>query len=262
VDINGGKSSTKVYVTPLNDAIAEGIENIVVSLSAGPGYTVASASSATVTIADSTQTAGPVVVGVVASDPIASELGSEPGTFTFFRMGGSDRPLALRYTISGTASNGGDYTSLSGSVNFGRRKTSATVSVRPIVDATREGAENVVLALAPSPNYTIGSFGIATVSILDNPNPVLGAAGSQGPTLTVPVLTAAGQGNGELAISWDCLAGQRYQLQYRSGWNATPWTDLGGVIITPEDATVIIPDLIGAEAQRSYRVVLLPLDAQ
>jgi len=53
-------------------------------------------------------------------------------------------------------------------------------------------------------------------------------------------------------------AGQRYQLQYKSDWNATNWIDLGSIITATNGDAVITSDPVGSDSQRFYRVVLLP----
>jgi hypothetical protein len=52
VTIAAGSGSTSLAVTPVDDALVEPAETVVVTLSPGPGYTVATPGSATVTIAD------------------------------------------------------------------------------------------------------------------------------------------------------------------------------------------------------------------
>jgi len=253
VEIRKEKSSATVYVSPLKDSAIEGHETVMVTLLPDPAYTVDSLGSAIVTIADSSESAGPAVVSVVSSGPIATELGSVPGTFTFARIDGRDEPLRVRYSIGGTASRGVDYSGLSGSVIFPRRKFVQQVNVTPIADARREGLETVVVTLLPDPDYTLAPLSSATVTILDTPLFGLAALPSTAPNITVE----AGPGNTDLSISWYCRAGQSYQLQYTSDLTATNWINLGGSI-TATNETVTRFDVLGSAPQRFYRVMLLP----
>jgi hypothetical protein len=75
---------------------------------------------------------------------------------------------AARYTLSGTAVNGVDYQTLSGSVVFAAGASEATVLIVPIDDhALLEAAELVVLTLSVDDAYGIGSVNFGVVTILD-----------------------------------------------------------------------------------------------
>ena len=110
------------------------------------------------------------VVSVTATTPDAYEQGTIPGVFTITRTS-AGVPVTVNYTLSGSASNGADYTSLSGSVTFQASDTSTNITVMPIDDGVAEITETVILYITPSPNY-IGA-GSATVKIFDNETPVL-----------------------------------------------------------------------------------------
>lgn len=106
----------------------------------------------------------------------ASEDGT-PGQFTLTRSQGADgfgntnATLTVDYTISGTASNGVDYTTLSGSVTFAVGATTTTISVTPLPDALAEPTEAVTLTLTPKDNY-IPTTARATVLIACTNTPV------------------------------------------------------------------------------------------
>lgn len=108
------------------------------------------------------------VVSVAASDPAAAEAGNDRGEFTFTRAESTKDALTVYYTLSGSAQNGADYQTLSGSVKIPANAGSATVAVRPVDDMQTEGTESVVLTLVASPAYAIGSPDSATLVIADN----------------------------------------------------------------------------------------------
>lgn len=125
------------------------------------------------------------VVSIVATDPEAAEGGSSSGgtlvntaTFTVNRTGPTEHPLAVYYSLSGTASNGVDYRLLPGRVVIPMNSASAPILVSPIDDNLVEGPETVVAALvlppvvAPSTGpvdpYVIGADSRARAIILDN----------------------------------------------------------------------------------------------
>jgi hypothetical protein len=118
-------------------------------------------------------------VTISATDARAGEGGSDTGTFTVIRRVAMDTPppstsLVVFYRVSGTASNGGDYQALSGSVTIPPLALGATITVTPIDDAAVEGEETVVLQLTGSPlacatcGYNIGVPSNAVVVIADN----------------------------------------------------------------------------------------------
>ncbi|MEO5702296.1 MAG: S8 family serine peptidase [Gammaproteobacteria bacterium] len=134
-------------------------------------------------------------VTVTASDPDAAEAGLDPGSFTFTRAGDTSTALTVTYTISGNASGGIDYNTLPASVVIPANATTATLSVIPIDDSTREDTETVTLTLTPNTLYIAGTPSSATVDIADNDRAASGGGGGGGCTLGVatnvdPVLPA------------------------------------------------------------------------
>ena len=106
-------------------------------------------------------------VTVDATDAAAEETGPDPGTFTITRSGSLAAPLAVSFSIGGTAS-GADYTpALGGSVSIASGAASATITITPIDDAIAEPAESVNLTLTASSLYAIGTPGAATIIIAD-----------------------------------------------------------------------------------------------
>ncbi len=105
-------------------------------------------------------------VNVTASDSAASEQGPGTGQFTFTRTGPTSGALTVNFTVGGTAS-ASDYAALPASVVIPDAQTSTTLLVTPADDAVVEGAETVVLTLAPG-FYNVGASGNATVTIADN----------------------------------------------------------------------------------------------
>ena len=89
----------------------------------------------------------------------------DPGQFVFWRNGETTGALTVYYMLSGSASNGVDYETLSGSVTFPAGATYTTVSVTPIRDGVTEEAETVMLTLSPDAAYTVGQYRSDTVII-------------------------------------------------------------------------------------------------
>jgi parallel beta-helix repeat protein len=233
--IPAGAASATVTVTPIDDTAVEGNETVILTVSADAAYTVGSPNSTTVTIADNDQVAVPTVT-VTATDANASETGPDAGTFTMSRTGDTTAGLTVRYSLGGTATNGTDYASLSGSVTIPAGAASATVAVTPIDDTTVEGNETVILTLSADAAYTVGSPNNATVTIADNDQVSL-------PTLTVAATDAnaseTGPDSGTFTVSRTGATTAGLTVRYSLGGtaaNGTDYTSLSGSVTIPAGA--------------------------
>ncbi|HWF18436.1 MAG TPA: hypothetical protein VG754_04180 [Verrucomicrobiae bacterium] len=72
-----------------------------------------------------------------------------------------------------------------------------------------------------------------------------------------PVLAPMMWTNGMPLISWTAVAGATYQAQYTSALSPAQWNDLGPPI-TAASSVVTVTDAPASDAQRFYRVVLMP----
>src|SRR5579871_1843930 len=115
------------------------------------------------------------IVSIVATDPIASVLG-DSGEFTVYRQGGKiSNSLTVLYAINGTASNGVDYATIPNTVTIPAGSNSAQIVIDPVVDATPDPTESVILTLIQPPTgapttYIIGRPSTAEVDIIGNIN--------------------------------------------------------------------------------------------
>jgi hypothetical protein len=117
------------------------------------------------------------LVSVTASDASASEspAGSNPGAFLLTRTGSATQlalPLAVSFTLTGTALNGTDYTAPL-TATFLANEATVEVPIVALVDAVTEDAENVILTLTGVAPYELGSPITATVMITDTVNPLV-----------------------------------------------------------------------------------------
>lgn len=188
VVIPPGSSNVHVLVIPIDDALVEFQETVVLTVlpppptAFTPFYFVGSPSNATVFIQDNdSDTNNPpeqTVVHIVATDPQAVEgTNGNPGQFAIRRSGNLGSAIPVLFTVSGIASNGGDYAFISNSVVIPAGATQALVDVFPVNDFVLEGMETVVLTLRtpvcagifpPPPEcYVLGSPTQAVVNIAD-----------------------------------------------------------------------------------------------
>jgi hypothetical protein len=112
-------------------------------------------------------TNGPPTVSVTATDPSASEAGSDPGVFTLTRSS-TNVSLTVFFNLSGTATNGIHYTAVGNSVVFPAGVATRTLVINGINNSATEGNKSVVLTLAPNAAYAITSPSSAVVTIYDD----------------------------------------------------------------------------------------------
>jgi hypothetical protein len=111
-------------------------------------------------------------VSIVALDALAREgTPPNPATFRVRRTGSTNGPLNVFYAISGTASNGVDYSSLSGSVVIPAGRRTARITVTPVDDRRPEPIETVILRVLGAALYNAGHPARAGAIILDNDHP-------------------------------------------------------------------------------------------
>jgi len=162
VTFAAGSSTATKTVTPVDDSLIEPDETIILTLATGTGYTVGGPASATVIL-----TSDDVLptVTVTASDTSASEVGLDPGAFTFSRTGDTSAALTVNYRVSGTATAGSDYVALGTSLSFAVGAHTVTKTLTPLDDTEVEADETVILTLAAGDGYSLGSPDSATVTL-------------------------------------------------------------------------------------------------
>jgi hypothetical protein len=160
--IAAASSNVTVLVTPVNDTVSESSETVLLTLLANAGYAIGSPNAATVNIADDEP-----VVTIHATDDTATEAGTSPGVFTITRTGPLTAALTVNFTVTGTAANGTDYTSIPIVAVIASGQASTTVTVNPIDDALVESTETVIVTLQAGA-YTIGARSSDSVQITDN----------------------------------------------------------------------------------------------
>jgi hypothetical protein len=162
VTFPAGAATVDRTLVPLNDALVEGTQTVTLIVLDGANYDLGSPTAATVFIADQPTP----VITVTAVDPSASETGPDTGLFRFTRVGDTSLALTVSYTRTGSASTG-DFASIGTSISFPAGSATVDRVVTPAVDGLVESEETVVVTLADTVNYDVGSPGSATVTITD-----------------------------------------------------------------------------------------------
>jgi hypothetical protein len=103
---------------------------------------------------------GPVVSLMLLSDPDQAGEPNNNAAFRVDRTGDASCTLTVQYQISGTATNGVDYTNteeepLSGEVKFLSGQRFTFIPIQVVDDAFVEGTETVIITLLPDGDYEI-----------------------------------------------------------------------------------------------------------
>lgn len=110
------------------------------------------------------------LITLTATDAGAAEQDQDPGIWTLTRDGDPADPLTVFFSLTGSATEGADYTlSPSGSITFASGESSATVTLTPVDDSVFSEIESAGLLITPDPAY-IAPPDAVFIDILDNDN--------------------------------------------------------------------------------------------
>jgi gliding motility-associated-like protein len=265
VIIPAGQNSVSLPVSVTDDKIIEGDETLSLSVTGGSSASFGNfggGSNATLTIADDDNTAINSTIAI-AGTGMAAEPGTN-GTFTFSLPAGitAAQDITVTYSVSGTATAGADYASLSGTVIIPAGQNSVTLPVTVIDDQLIENNETVIVTLGGASAGTLGSFtatGTATVTIADDD------AAANVLNVTASIANAAEPStNGAFTISLPgtAKAAGDIAVNYTISGTAKPGVDyvaLSGTAVIPAGAnSVVIPvQVIDNQTPDGTRTVVL-----
>lgn len=95
------------------------------------------------------------------------EEGYSTAKLTLRRNGPTNLPLQVSLDVSGSATNGVDYTSLSSTITFAAGQSTVVLSVTPLLDGASEYTEQINLGLAAGPSYVFGAVSSGQINIVD-----------------------------------------------------------------------------------------------
>jgi hypothetical protein len=225
VIIPAGSTSATVPLQALDDKEVEPNETVQLTINPSPTYSITTA-SATATILDDD-------LLVVTVSPTGSGL-AEPGSsgrFTIQRDGDITSALLIYYTLTGSASNGVDYTTPSGSVTIPAGATAADVTINALDDAIVEGDETVTLVVTTNAAYDVGTPGSATSILRDDERVTVSVsaadnfASEPGSDFGTFSISRSGSTSGNLTVNL-----------------VINGTAIGGVDYVPFENPVVIPD--------------------
>nr|WP_295865448.1 Calx-beta domain-containing protein [uncultured Chitinophaga sp.] len=245
VVIAAGQPGETVIIPIKDDKTIEVDETVIVTLNGGASanFTFTGTGAATVVIADDDNTSAnrTLVVQKMANS-------SEPSTqgIFFVRIPNSytvSEPVTVNYTVSGTATNGVDYVTLSGTMVLPPNRTTEPIDVIPIDDKIIEGTETVTMTLADASSanfpFTVSTTP-ATVNIADNDN----TAANKMVQITKTADAAEPSTNGEFTISLpaDVTVAEDMTVHYQvtgTAINGTDYTSLSGSVLIPANTNSV-----------------------
>ena len=232
--IAAGQSSVTVMVNAMDDAAGELSESVTLTLATfNNAYSVGPANSATVSIGDGDDLPT-VSVRATSSNPVEGASGS----FTITAVGGSEA-FSVAYAIGGSASNGSDYSSLSGSVTIpaGTGSRTVTIPVQTIADGLNENDESLTFRIISASGYTIGLDDRAQLQINDA---IDLASGGDRVRVSRHIAGASALGNpsedGQRGVEFyiyrenETNQKQALTVTYSLTGTATPGTDYTGIV--------------------------------
>ena len=195
-----GETSKSVAVTVAGDLITEPDETLTLNLSAPTNATIGDAQGVgTISNDDAPPTIAVNDVSVTEGNSVTSSL-----SFAVTLSNPSSAAITVQYaTANGTATAGGDYTAVTGTLTFAAGETSKSVAVTVAGDALNEANETFTLNLSAPVNATLGdATGTGTITN-DDPVPTIavndvsvteGNSGTSSLSFTVTLSAASGQG--------------------------------------------------------------------
>ncbi|MBA4387913.1 MAG: hypothetical protein C0404_08020 [Verrucomicrobia bacterium] len=128
---------------------------------------------------------------VVGVDANASETGGDPGVVSVRLWPPPGVSVTVNYSVGGTATQGGDFTNLSGQVTFSGGQTNKLITITPVNDSVlNEGDETVTITLQAAAGYELKSPTSGTVTIHDNDFNSAPSAGNDTVTTDEDLVTA------------------------------------------------------------------------
>lgn len=165
-----------VTVTGVDDAIVDGTQTYIITV----GVDAAASDDAydnlpSAIINGSNADDDEFEVSITATDTDAAENtpANQTGEFTVSlnQINNTGNPVIVNFNKSGTATDPADYQAIGSNVSILDGSQTASIPIIPVDDNLVEPLETVIVTLAASAVYNLGSATTATVSIVDNDLP-------------------------------------------------------------------------------------------
>ncbi len=171
VTFTGSNTMATVTIDPTADIALEPDETVVLTITSGVSYNVATPSIATGTITNDDNS-----VSVAVSPASVLENSGTDLVYTFTRTDVNSGALVVNFSVGGTAGLGTDYTqagatsytATTGTVTFSGVSPTATFTLTPTPDNVVEPDETAIITVTSGTGYGIGAPGVATGTITND----------------------------------------------------------------------------------------------
>ncbi len=204
VTFAAGTTAIQVRVDSNEDNVVESNETFTLNVANVVSGTVGDTTdTATATISDDDS----AMVSISANDPAAGEAGDN-GQFTVSITNPASIDTVISYTLSGSATNGGDFSALTGTVTIPAGSTTATIDLSVLDDALVEGPEEITVTLTSitsgDPQISIDTNNnVSSITIVDDDTATWSINGDatviEGGDATYTVRLSGTLQNGEIA---------------------------------------------------------------
>lgn len=181
--IAAGQTSATLDLTALGDLVLDPDETVIVTLGTPTNATLGAQAVHTATIKDVPPLANPTLQFTTTSQNLQEGKNS---TVLLQLSGPPAQAVTVNYTLTGTATNGLDFTlTPDNPLTIPAGTTSLQLNVNALVDQNIEPDETVIITLTGATNGTLGTNVVHTVTIKDVPPP-------PAPTATFTVVAQQG----------------------------------------------------------------------
>ena len=167
ITMPAGQTTADITVTINHDALDEPDETVIVTLGTPTNATLGTTTVHTATITDGND---PPNVQFPATSQSVGE-GAGTVTITAQLSAASGQEVAVPFTVSGTATQGTDFTITPSSITIPAGSTAADITITVIDDGLDEPDETVIVTLGTPTNATLGTTTVHTATITDDDVP-------------------------------------------------------------------------------------------
>ncbi|WP_442506481.1 Calx-beta domain-containing protein [Novipirellula sp. SH528] len=243
ITIAAGATSGNIIVTIIDDAEVEMPETVVIGMGTPTGATLGARTSQTITINDNEPVDLPTVK-LGADFSVEENVGTISLPVTLSAASGS--LVSIPFTVTGTATDGSDFTISASPVTISAGATSGNIAVVITDDLVNEEIETIILTLGTPTGATVGATGTQTVSILAN-DPV------QAPTVSFNL-------SGQSIRESDGMLTLTVSLSAVSESPVTVPFNVSGTAIAPADYSISASPLTIAAGQTSASIDIIVVD--
>jgi hypothetical protein len=231
-----GQTSKNVTLTISNDALDENNETVIVTLGTPVNATLGANTTHTYTINDDD---APPTVQLALTSSSGTES-SATVNMVVNLSAASGLTVTTPFTLSGTATNGPDYSATASPLTFTTGQTSKNVTLTVSGDTLDEDNETVIVTLGTPVNATLGATTVHTYTINDDDLP---------PTIQFALASSS-------AAESTATANLAVNLSAASGRTITAPFTLSGTATNGPDYSATVSPLTFTNAQTSKNVTL------